>query len=302
MNQMEQIQQIPIIKHFPVLLKEFIDVFKDNELGIFFDGTLGAAGHARAILEEHPEIEMFIGFDQDQDALDIANENLKHWMSKVKLIHANFIDLDKILDDLEIKYCDAMFFDLGVSSMQLDVGKRGFSFRFDAELDMRMNKDATLTAKEIINTWPEDELEKIFREYGEERKSQKAARQIVEKRKKKNISTTFELIEVLSPILGARTGKINPVTKIFQALRICVNDELNVLKEGLKKAIDRLNDGGKIVVISFHSLEDRIVKHLFRDEETLQVITKKPIKPSYKEKNRRARSAKMRVAQKIKSI
>lgn len=294
---MEQVKQLPIIRHFPVLLKEVIDVFKDDEIEIFFDGTLGAAGHALAILEAHPEINMFIGFDQDKEALDLANENLKHWMNKVKLIHANFKDLDKILDELEIKFCDAMFFDLGVSSMQFDTSKRGFSFRFDAELDMRMNKDAPFTAKEIINTYSETELERIFREYGEERKSKKAARQIVEKRRKKAINTTFELIEVLSPILG-RGGKINPVTKIFQALRICVNDELNALKEGLNKAINRLNENGKIAVISFHSLEDRIVKHLFRDDERLEVITKKPIRPSYDEKNKRARSAKLRVAKK----
>jgi 16S rRNA (cytosine1402-N4)-methyltransferase len=295
---MNQIQ-VAKIKHFPVLLKEFINIFKDDEIQIFFDGTLGAAGHARAILEEHPEIDMFIGFDQDKDALDIANENLKQWMNKVKLVHANFKSLDAILDDMEIKYCDAMFFDLGVSSMQFDIGKRGFSFRFDAQLDMRMNKNISLTAKEIVNDWSENELERIFREYGEERRSKKAAKRIVEKRKNKTINTTFELIKILEPILGRRR-KIHPVTRIFQALRICVNDELNVLKEGLIKAIDRLNNNGKIVVISFHSLEDRIVKHLFKNEKTLQVLTKKPIRPSYDEKNKRARSAKMRIARKIK--
>jgi len=295
------IQQLPKIKHFPVLLKEFINVFKDNEIQIFFDGTLGAAGHALAVLEEHPEIDIFIGFDQDKDALDIANENLKNWMNKVKLIHANFKNLDKILDEMEIKYCDAMFFDLGVSSMQFDVGKRGFSFRYDAQLDMRMNKQTSLTAKEIINSWSERELERIFREYGEERKSKKAAKQIVNIRKRKKINTTFELIKILLPVLGG-SKRIHPVTKIFQALRICVNDELNALKEGLIKAIDRLNDDGKIVVISFHSLEDRIVKHLFKEDERLKVLTKKPIRPSFDEKNKRARSAKMRVAKKIKKI
>lgn len=300
MNKMQQVQQqSPIIKHFPVLLKEFIEVFKNKQIQIFFDGTLGAAGHAMAILEDHPEINMFIGFDQDKDALDIANENLKHWMNKVKLVHANFRELDKILDDMEIKYCDAMFFDLGVSSMQFDIGKRGFSFRFDAELDMRMDKNNPLTAKEIINSWTESELERIFREYGEERKSKKAARQIIDKRKKKTINTTFELIEVLKPVLGW-AQKINPVTRIFQALRICVNDELNAVKEGLKKAIDRLNEDGLIAVISFHSLEDRIVKHLFKGDDRLEIITKKPIRPSFEEKNRRARSAKMRVAKKVK--
>jgi len=290
--------QIQKIKHFPVLLKEFITFFKDCEIEIFLDGTLGAAGHALAILEEHPEIDIFIGCDQDKDALDIANENLKAWMGKVRLVHANFKELDIILDEMNIKYCDGIFFDLGASSMQFDTAKRGFSFRFDAELDMRMNKNSELTAKEIINKWPEKELEKIFRMYGEERKSKKAAKQINEKRKKQKINTTFELLKILEPVLGKRS-RIHPATRIFQALRICVNDELNTLKEGLEKAIKRLRLGGQIAVISFHSLEDRIVKHTFRDSTSLEIITKKPITPSFDEKNRRARSAKMRIAKKV---
>lgn len=301
MNKMEQVQQLPIIKHFPALLKEFIEVFKDSQIQIFFDATLGAAGHAIAILEEHPEINMFIGFDQDKEALDIANANLKRWMDKVKLINANFRNLDKVLDEMEIKSCDAMFFDLGASSMQFDSSKRGFSFRFDAALDMRMNRQNPLTAKEIVNSWPQDELERIFRDYGEERKFKKAARQIVELRKKRIINTTFELIEILRPVLG-RAKRIHPATKIFQALRICVNDELNALKEGLKKAIERLSEDGLIAVISFHSLEDRIVKHMFRDEKRLKVITKKPVRSAADEKNKRARGAKMRVAKKINSL
>jgi len=291
--------QLKKIKHFPVLLKEFLEFYKDIEIEIFFDGTLGAAGHAKALLEAHPEIDIFIGCDQDKEALDIANEHLKAFMSKVRLVHANFKDIDKILDEMNIKYCDGIFFDLGVSSMQFDEGNRGFSFRFDAPLDMRMNKNSALTAKEIVNTWPENELEKIFRLYGEERRSKKAAKQIIEKRKKRLINTTFELLEILKPVLEKRR-KIHPATKIFQALRICVNDEIVNLKEGLLKAISRLSVGGKIAVISFHSLEDRIVKHTLKDDPALKVLTKKPITPPFGETNRRARSAKMRVARKIK--
>ncbi|NGX44330.1 MAG: Ribosomal RNA small subunit methyltransferase H [Candidatus Anoxychlamydiales bacterium] len=287
------------IKHFPVLLKEYIKIFDGKEIDFFLDGTLGAAGHARAILEAHPEIKTFIGLDKDQVALDLANENLKPWMSKANLFHENFKNLDKVLDEMNIEFCDGMFFDIGLSSMQVDEPERGFSFRYDAELDMRMDQNTEITAKDIINTWPEKKLEEIFREYGEERNSKKAAKEIVEKRRRNKINTTFELIKVLEPVLGKRR-KIHPVTKIFQALRICVNDELNSLKEGLNKAILRLREDGIIGVISFHSLEDRIVKHTFKDDETLEVITKKPIRASFGEKNKRARSAKMRFAKKRK--
>ena len=286
------------IRHFPVLLKEFIHFFEDSDMQVFFDGTLGAAGHAVAILEAHPEIEVFIGCDRDKDALDIAAENLKPWMKKVRLIHANFKDIDEILDEMNIKFCDGIFLDLGVSSMMLDQPQRGFSFRFDADLDMRMDKRADLSAKDVVNSYSEKELEEIFRLYGEERKSKRAAKQIIEKRRKKKINTTFELLDVLKPVLGKR-HKIHPATRIFQALRICVNDELGALKEGLAKGTRRLSEDGKIGVISFHSLEDRIVKHAFKEDETLQVLTKKPIRPSYDEKNKRARSAKMRFAKKI---
>ncbi|NGX41121.1 MAG: Ribosomal RNA small subunit methyltransferase H [Candidatus Anoxychlamydiales bacterium] len=287
------------IKHFPVLLKEFIKSFEGRKIEVFLDGTLGGAGHARAILEAHPEIVTFIGLDQDKTALDLANENLKPWMGRVNLFHENFKNLDKVLDEMNIEFCDAMFFDLGFSSMQIDEPKRGFSFRYDAELDMRMDQNIEITAKEIINTWPEKKLEEIFREYGEERKSKRVAREIVEKRRRNKINTTFDLIKVLEPVLGKRR-RIHPVTKIFQALRICVNDELNSLKEGLNKAILRLKEDGILGVISFHSLEDRIVKHTLKDDETLEVLTKKPIRASFEEKNKRARSAKMRFAKKRK--
>jgi len=293
-------ETIKKIRHFPVLLKEYIECFEDSEMQVFFDGTLGAAGHALAILEAHPEIETFIGCDRDKDALDIASHNLKPWMGKVSLMHANFKEIDEILDELNIKFCDGIFLDLGVSSMMLDEPARGFSFRFDAELDMRMDKRSDISARDIVNGYSEKQLEEIFRLFGEERKSKRAAKQIIEKRRRKKINTTFDLVEVLEPVLGKRR-KIHPATRIFQALRICVNDELGALKEGLEKGINRLNDGGTIGVISFHSLEDRIVKHTFKENETLDVITKKPIRPPYNEKNKRARSAKMRFAKKVKN-
>ena len=295
---MNQIQTVEKIRHFPVLLKEFLNFFKDKQLSIFLDGTLGLAGHATALLEEHPEIDIFIGLDQDKEALNIANDNLKKWMSKVRLFHENYVNMDKILDGLDIKYLDGIFLDLGVSSLQLDKPERGFSFRFDAPLDMRMDKEAKLTAQHIVNRYSEKELERIFTEYGEERKARKAAQRIVIQRKKKPIKTTFELLEVLEPVLGKR-HKIHPATKIFQALRICVNNELEVLKIGLENAIKRLSKNGIIAVISFHSLEDRIVKHTFKDSNYLEVLTKKPIVAQRDERNPRARSAKMRFAKRI---
>jgi len=287
------------IKHFPVLLKEFIKNYEDSEIEVFLDGTVGGASHARALLEAHEEIKTFIGLDQDKIALDLANENLKPWMNKVNLFHENFKNLDKVLDEMNVEFCDGIFFDLGFSSMQIDEPKRGFSFRYDAPLDMRMDQNINLTARDIINSWPEKKLEEIFREYGEERKAKRVAKQIIEQRKRNKINTTFELLKILEPVLGKRR-RIHPATKIFQALRICVNDELNALKEGLDKAILRLKENGILGVISFHSLEDRIVKHTFKQSEDLSVLTKKPIRASYEEKNKRARSAKMRFAKKEK--
>ncbi|NGX63656.1 MAG: Ribosomal RNA small subunit methyltransferase H [Candidatus Anoxychlamydiales bacterium] len=286
------------IRHFPVLLKEYLDFFENTEIEIFLDATVGAAGHATAILEQHPEIDIFIGLDQDKEALDLAAEHLKPWMNKVRLVHANFKEIDSVLDEMNIKSCDAMFFDIGVSSMQFDEAKRGFSFRFDSDLDMRMDQTSKFSAKDIVNTYSEKELEKIFTEYGEEKRAKRAAREIVAKRKKQKINTTFELIKILEPVLGKRR-RIHPVTKIFQALRICVNDELNILKLALDKASNRLANEGVVGVISFHSLEDRIVKYKFRDDPSLRVMTKKPIRAAYDEKNKRARSAKMRFAKKV---
>jgi 16S rRNA (cytosine1402-N4)-methyltransferase len=288
------------VKHFPVLLKEFLHFFEKDSISIFFDGTVGAAGHAAALLEAHPEIDIYIGCDRDKAALKIANENLKPWMKKVRLIHENYANIGDILDEMNIEKVDGIFLDIGVSSMQLDTEERGFSFRFDAPLDMRMDKSKGITAREVVNKLSEKELYNIFKEYGEERRARAAAKKIVNDRKRKKINTTFDLLEVLQPVLGRRK-RIHPATKVFQALRIYVNDELGALKKALSCAADRLQEDKKIGVISFHSLEDRIVKHMFREDKNLEVLTKKPVTAGDDENNPRARSAKMRFARRQKA-
>ncbi|MBI5345846.1 MAG: 16S rRNA (cytosine(1402)-N(4))-methyltransferase RsmH [Chlamydiae bacterium] len=285
-------------KHISVLLQPFLDFFKGSNIRTFFDGTLGAAGHAKALLKEHPEIELFIGCDQDKEALSLAKENLKEWEKKVKLFHGSFVDMDKYLDQLKTPCVDGIFIDLGISSMQIDSEVRGFSFRFNAPLDMRMNTEMELTARDIINSYSEKELEFIFKEYGEEPQYKQAAKAIIATRRRRKIETTQDLIDVLSGVLRKKRGH-HPLTLVFQALRIAVNDELNSLKAFLAKGIQRLCEKGKIGVISFHSLEDRIVKNFFKEhQEMIEILTKKPVAPDYIEcrKNRRARSAKMRFA------
>ena len=304
------------VSHIPVLLEEVLESFKDLKLNIFFDATVGAGGHAKEILKQHPEIKIYIGVDQDKCALKKAEENLKNYGEKVRLVNDNFEHLDIILKKLEISRVDGFLFDLGVSSMQLDVEERGFSIKKIGPLDMRMDISKKLTAEEVVNTYSAKDLEKIFKDYGEEKRAKIIAKAIANRREKKRIATTRELSDVVEKVVRKKR-KIHPATLVFQALRIYVNDELRVLKKALDKAIDRLNTNGRIAVISFHSLEDRIVKYFFKKEskkehvniyktqkkrvvEKLKVLTKKPIKPSLEEirKNPRARSAKMRVAEK----
>jgi 16S rRNA (cytosine1402-N4)-methyltransferase len=302
-------------RHIPVMLEECLEVFQRENLHCFFDGTLGAAGHAAAILHAHPELEMYIGCDRDPLAIEIATENLKQFESKLKIVRANHVDIDRVLKDLGINQIDGCLFDLGVSSMQLDEETRGFSFQKEGPLDMRMDPSQKLTAKEIVNSYSEKDLGDLFREYGEEKLWRKGAKAIVEARKKKKLETTTDLSKIISDSLPRTKHKLHPATLIFQALRICVNRELETLEGALKKAISALRPGGKIAVISFHSLEDRIVKNVFRaaslplknlqgmdiSAPVLENLTKKPILPSGKQiyRNRRARSAKLRIAQKI---
>lgn len=303
------------MKHIPVMLEECLELFSGEEIYFFFDGTVGAGGHAKAILQEHPEIKMYIGCDRDPEALAIAKETLKGFSSKVKLVHANHFDIDRILEELNVSHLDGCMFDLGVSSMQLDEDERGFSFQKEGPLDMRMDPTLKVTAKDIVNSYSEKDLGEMFREYGEEKLWRRGARAITEARRKKRIETTTELAGVISDSFPKGKRKVHPATLIFQALRICVNRELETIEGTLKKAISVLRPGGKIGVISFHSLEDRIVKNVFRaasrplknlqgvniSPATVENLTKKPLTPSRSQRyrNRRARSAKLRMARKL---
>jgi 16S rRNA (cytosine1402-N4)-methyltransferase len=288
-----------------------VEAFAGVELPVFFDGTLGAGGHAAALLTAHPEIVRYLGCDRDPRAHEVARQRLASWGEKVEWIRGSYSSLESMLDERGIETIDGFLIDIGVSSMQLDESGRGFSFRGEGPLDMRMDPQGTVTAEEIVNRYPQKELERIFWEYGEERQARRAAEAIVVARKKRPIRTTAELVEVVKPVL--KWGKLHPATLIFQALRIAVNDELGELERGLAAAIRRCRPGGRIGVISFHSLEDRIVKHRFKEHEwkrdkrsrlesgTLRILTKKPIVPSAEEcrENPRSRSAKLRVAEKV---
>jgi 16S rRNA (cytosine1402-N4)-methyltransferase len=282
--------------HIPVLMREVLEVFADKRLRTFFDGTLGAGGHARALLEAHPEIERYIGCDRDPRAHELAGANLASWGEKVEMVRGSYADVVGQLDGC----IDGFLIDIGVSSMQLDERERGFSFLGDAPLDMRMDPEGKLTAETVVNRYAEHELARIFFEYGEERRSRQVAKAIVEARRKRRIRTTGELVEIIKPV--ATRGKLHPATLVFQALRIEVNDELGQLKRGLEGAIEKMCPGGRLAAISFHSLEDRIVKNVLRDAKgKLQVLTKKPIGPTAAEVkgNPRSRSAKLRAGERV---
>lgn len=306
--------------HKPVLLQDILAFFADLRLSTFVDGTVGAGGHAHAILQAHPEITAFIGIDQDPVALEIAKNTLVPWKNKVVFAQDTFSDVDKILDRAGIEKMSGMLLDLGVSSMQLDAGQRGMCFSVDAPLDMRMSPNMDMTAEDILNRWSERELGHVFRDFGEEKRWRAAARAIVQARRKEPIRTTFQLVAVLKDVLkGDPRKKIHPLTLVFQALRICVNRELERLESVIPQAVGRLEKGGRLAVISFHSLEDRIVKEAFRywasdkentrgvagvfrdKEQHVKILTKKPIVPSLEEiaENPRSRSAKLRVVEKI---
>jgi 16S rRNA (cytosine1402-N4)-methyltransferase len=304
--------------HYSVLLHELLEFFRDRPLKYFVDGTLGAGGHSEAILKEHPEIELLIGIDQDPRARQIAQERLSSWKEKASIIPGNFADVKQHLSALGIQKVDGIILDLGVSSMQFDLPEKGFSFMREGPLDMRMDPTKSLTAAEVVNTWSEQDLGRIFREYGEEKFWRMAVRAIAAKRKEKPLETTIELADLLRQSLPFNKKGIHPATLIFQALRICVNRELEVLESALPDAIELLSPGGLLGVISFHSLEDRIVKNTMRfaasdkydtagiggvfldKEPTINLITRKPIIPCEEEIaiNPRSRSAKLRVAEK----
>lgn len=287
--------------HVPVLLNEllgFLDCKKDK---VYIDCTVGTGGHAEAVLERSGPTGILIGIDRDSDSLNIANERLSKFKNRFFLFHGNFKNMREVISETGVKKVDGIYFDLGLSSLQLDNPARGFSFRFDSFLDMRMNQKEGNTASFLLNHLSEKELSEIFFKFGEERYSNRIAKRIVNERKNKNITTTYELRDIIlkSVPYYSKKHKIHPATRIFQAVRIAVNDELNSIETGLNEAIDILSAGGIICAISFHSLEDRIVKRKFK--ELLKVITPKPVVPTEEEitSNLRARSAKLRAAQKV---
>ncbi len=288
--------------HTPVLLEESTDLLLGGGGRLFVDCTLGLGGHARRILEKNPQA-FVIGIDRDEEAIELARENLREFEWRFFIYKADFADLDEVLRAEGIDKVDGFLFDLGVSMLQLK-SERGFSFQIEAPLDMRMDKDQKLTAYKIVNEYPERELARIIWEYGEEKLSRKIARAIVRYRKKKPIETTKELAEIVLSVYPERLkhGRIHPATRTFQAIRIEVNRELESLKIALEKTPDLLNPKGRLVVISFHSLEDRIVKNFFKEHSDIfRVLTKKPITPSEEEikMNPASRSAKLRAGERI---
>lgn len=283
------------------MLDELIRYLKLNRGGIVLDCTVGSGGHAEAILKEIGPQGRLIGTDVDCDTLDIAKDRLKRF-NNCSLIQANFRNIDETLTRLKINRVDGIVFDLGVSSMQLGSLTRGFGIKVDAPLDMRMDRNLKLSAFDLVNFFPEMGLSDILKKYGEERWHNRIARAIVRERKKSMIVSTWQLVDLVKRVMPPRYSRIHPATRTFQALRIAVNDELEALRVGLNKCIDHARRGARICVISFHSLEDRIVKNQFRKfakEGKLKIITKKPITPTQEEisTNPRARSAKIRVAE-----
>ncbi|MEA4932168.1 MAG: 16S rRNA (cytosine(1402)-N(4))-methyltransferase RsmH [Lawsonibacter sp.] len=306
--------------HRPVLLDECIQALNIYPDGVYLDGTLGRAGHSLEIARQLTTGRL-ICVDRDRAALEAAQERLADWMNQVTLVHRNFDQVDLILDELGLPGVDGMLFDLGVSSPQLDDGTRGFSYMADAPLDMRMDQDEGLTAAQVVNTWSQEELRRILFQYGEERFAPKIAAAIVRKREEKPIGTTLELVEVIKSAMPAKAlrEKQHPAKRTFQAIRIAVNDELASVDRMLRGAVPRLNRGGRLVVITFHSLEDRIVKTGLAEfakgctcprdfpvcvcgkTPDIKLVNRKPIVPTEQEieANPRSRSAKLRVAEKL---
>ena len=307
-----------MFKHYSVLLNEAVEGLDIKEDGIYVDCTLGGAGHSLEILKRLKNGKLY-AFDQDSVALENAKEKLAEYSDKVVFIKSNFVNLKEKLAEYGVHEVDGVLYDLGVSSPQLDTPERGFSYNYDTRLDMRMDTDAKISAYEVVNEYSYHDLVKIFYRYGEENFSKQIARNIEKKREQKPIETTFELVEIIKesiPAAKRRTGG-HPAKRVFQAIRIAVNNELSVFEDSLEQAIDIVSVGGRISVITFHSLEDRICKQIFNSyskskdipknlpimpEESLsklKVITRKPVYPSdiELEENNRSRSAKLRVAQ-----
>ena len=307
-------------KHVTVLLNEAVDILDIKPDGIYVDGTLGGAGHSLEIVKKLTSGKL-ICFDQDINAISAAKEKLKDFMDKTILVHSNFENLREELNKLGIESIDGFLVDLGVSSHQLDVPERGFSYMQDAPLDMRMDNDAELSAYDVVNTYSEAELKRVIKDYGEENWSARIAKLIVERRATMPIRTTFELVDAIKAAIPKKMRDENqhPAKRTFQAIRIEVNRELDVIEKTLLAAVEMMNEGGVLAVITFHSLEDRIVKNVFKklqysctcppefpvcicnSKQIVEIITRKPILPSENEveMNPRSRSAKLRAARKL---
>jgi 16S rRNA (cytosine1402-N4)-methyltransferase len=307
------------LTHCPVLLDECIQGLNIKPEGIYIDGTLGRAGHSREIAKRLTTGRL-ICIDRDQAALDAAQTRLAEYMERVTLVHDNFSHIPQVLDSLGLEKVDGVLLDLGVSSPQLDDPERGFSYMHDAPLDMRMDQTQSLTAETVVNQWPEQELSWIFSRYGEERYSRQVASAIVRAREKAPIHTTLELVDVIRSAMPAAAlrEKQHPAKRVFQAIRIAVNDELSACSQAVDNIIPRLNPGGRLCIITFHSLEDRLVKNGYQEHArgctcppefpicvcgktpAIRMVPKKPILPSNEEikRNPRARSAKLRIAEK----
>lgn len=285
------------VTHIPVLREEVADNLASNTGRLFIDATVGGGGHSSFILTRYPDLNL-LGLDVDEGNLKTAEARLREFGGRVTLIRGNFRNLKAILQQAGISSFDGILFDLGLSTYQL-TGARGFSFHDESFLDMRMDRREALTAYDVVNKYNYEALKRIILEFGEEYRAGRIAKVITEERKKKPITTAKELAEIVGKA-KKRTGKIHPATKTFQAIRIEVNEELNSLRSGLADAIDMARPKGRIGVISFHSLEDRIVKEMFRGSASLSIVTKKPIRPGREEvlSNPNARSAKLRVAEK----
>ena len=307
--------------HKPVLLYECLDGLNIRPDGIYLDGTLGRAGHSLEIVKRLTTGRL-ICLDRDETAIEAAKERLADYMDRVTLVHSNFSRLAEVLEELKIDKVDGMLFDLGVSSPQLDEAQRGFSYMQDAPLDMRMDATAALDAYEVVNTWSEEELRRILFEYGEERYAPRIAKAIAQYRQEKNVETTLELVDIIKSAMPAAAlrEKQHPAKRSFQAIRIAVNDELSSVDRMLAGAVPHLNRGGRLAVITFHSLEDRIVKTGFAEfakgctcppdfpvcvcgkTPDIKLVNRKPVLPTDQEleENPRSRSAKLRVAEKLK--
>lgn len=304
-------------EHTSVLLQECIDGLKIKADGTYVDGTLGGAGHSKVICSHLGDGGHFIGIDQDANAIKVATERLSEFGDKVQIVRSNFSQFKEVMDNIDVESVDGVLLDLGVSSHQLDEADRGFSYMQDAPLDMRMDQRKDQSAKDIVNTYSQQELADIIWKYGEDRWSKRIAEFIVQERQEKEIETTYELVDIIKKAVpkGARKDGPHPAKRTFQAIRIELNGELAILEGAIEDMVNRLNKGGRLCIITFHSLEDRIVKQVYRKlqdpctcprefpmcvcgkEPLGKVITRKPILPSDEEieVNPRSRSAKLRI-------